>query len=58
MRHVVRSYDPRRVGNPCPTTGPVGMNTPVLVAVDDDHDLLRDVERELRNRYASDYRSS
>jgi thioredoxin reductase (NADPH) len=32
------------------------MSNPVLVAVDDDPDLLRDVERELRNRYASDYR--
>jgi thioredoxin reductase (NADPH) len=29
---------------------------PLLVAVDDDPDLLRDVERELVNRYASDYR--
>jgi hypothetical protein len=32
------------------------VNNPVLVAVDDDPDVLRDVERELRNRYASDYR--
>jgi thioredoxin reductase (NADPH) len=32
------------------------MSLPVLVAVDDDPDLLRDVERELRNRYSSDYR--
>jgi thioredoxin reductase (NADPH) len=31
-------------------------SAPLLVAVDDDPDLLRDVERELRNRYASDYR--
>ena len=32
------------------------MSAPLLVAVDDDPDLLRDVERELVNRYASDYR--
>ena len=32
------------------------MSGPLLVAVDDDPDLLRDVERELRNRYAADYR--
>jgi thioredoxin reductase (NADPH) len=32
------------------------MSTPLLVAVDDDPDLLRDVERELRNRYEPDYR--
>ncbi len=32
------------------------MSAPVLVAVDDDPDLLRDVERELRNRYEADYR--
>ncbi|WP_138735314.1 FAD-dependent oxidoreductase [Modestobacter excelsi] len=32
------------------------MSTPVLVAVDDHPDLLRDVERELRNRYTADYR--
>jgi thioredoxin reductase (NADPH) len=32
------------------------MSAPVLVAVDDDPDLLADVERELRNRYAIDYR--
>ncbi|MGY1640873.1 FAD-dependent oxidoreductase [Geodermatophilus sp. SYSU D00703] len=31
-------------------------SAPLLIAVDDDPDLLRDVERELRNRYASDYR--
>ena len=31
-------------------------DVPVLVAVDDDPDLLRDVERELRNRYVQDYR--
>jgi thioredoxin reductase (NADPH) len=32
------------------------MSTPLLVAVEDDPDLLRDVERELRNRYEPDYR--
>jgi thioredoxin reductase (NADPH) len=32
------------------------MSAPVLVAVDDDPGLLRDVERELRNRYEPDYR--
>jgi thioredoxin reductase (NADPH) len=32
------------------------MSVPLLVAVDDDPDLLRDVERELRNRYEPDYR--
>ena len=32
------------------------MSGPLLVAVEDDPDLLRDVERELRNRYAADYR--
>jgi thioredoxin reductase (NADPH) len=32
------------------------MSEPQLVAVDDDPGLLRDVERELRNRYAADYR--
>ena len=32
------------------------MSAPLLVAIDDDPDLLADVERELRNRYASDYR--
>jgi thioredoxin reductase (NADPH) len=32
------------------------MSVPLLVAVDDDPDLLRDVERELRNRYVPDYR--
>ncbi|KAE8765746.1 FAD-dependent oxidoreductase [Georgenia thermotolerans] len=31
------------------------MNKALLVAVDDDPDLLRDVERELGNRYARDY---
>lgn len=32
------------------------MNVPLLVAVDDDPDQLRDVERELHNRYEPDYR--
>src|SRR3712207_3162905 len=32
------------------------MSAPLIVAVDDDPALLRDVERELRNRYQSDYR--
>ena len=32
------------------------MSAPLLVAVDDDPDLLRDVERELRARYVADYR--
>ena len=32
------------------------MSRPVLVAVDDDPALLRDVDRELQNRYAADYR--
>ena len=32
------------------------MSGPVLLAVDDDYDVLRDVERELRDRYARHYR--
>jgi thioredoxin reductase (NADPH) len=56
VTEIVRSYDHRRVGDDCPTTGPGGMSGPLLVAVDDDPDLLRDVERELRTRYAADYR--
>jgi thioredoxin reductase (NADPH) len=32
------------------------MSVPLLVAVDDDPDLLREVERELHNRYVPDYR--
>jgi hypothetical protein len=32
------------------------MSVPLLVAVDDDLDQLRDAERELRNRYEPDYR--
>ena len=35
---------------------PAAPPAPLLVAVDDDLDLLRDVERELRNRYEPDYR--
>jgi thioredoxin reductase (NADPH) len=44
------------MGDDSPTSPPAGMSSPVLVAVDDDPDLLRDLERELRNRYESDYR--
>ena len=47
---------PIHVGDNSPRTGPAGMNGPLLVAVDDDPALLRDVERELRNRYVPDYR--
>ena len=32
------------------------MPNPVLVAVEDDADALRDIERELRDRYARHYR--
>ena len=32
------------------------MSAPVLVVVDEDPSLLRDVERELRKRYEPDYR--
>ncbi len=32
------------------------MSIPVLIAVDGDPELMRDVERELRNRYTPDYR--
>ena len=32
------------------------MAGPVLVAIDDNPDLLRDVERELRDRYERHYR--
>jgi thioredoxin reductase (NADPH) len=32
------------------------MNAPLILAVDDDPDLLAAVERELRSRYAADYR--
>jgi thioredoxin reductase (NADPH) len=34
------------------------MSVPVLLAVDDDPDLLADLERELTNRYVPDYRVS
>ena len=44
------------MGDQPPTTGPAGTSTPVLVVVDDDPDLLRDVETELRKRYEPDYR--
>ncbi|WP_205739693.1 FAD-dependent oxidoreductase [Georgenia sp. SYP-B2076] len=44
------------MGNTRPTARPAGMSRPLLVAVDDDPDLLRDVERELRGRYVPDYR--
>jgi thioredoxin reductase (NADPH) len=49
---------PVHVGPICPTSGPDGMSIPLLLAVDDDPDRLRDVERELRNRYEADYRVS
>src|SRR4051794_38849410 len=45
-----------RMGDNGPMARPAGANAPVLVAVDDHPDLLRDVERELRHRYATDYR--
>ena len=32
------------------------MNVPLIIAVDDDPDLLAAVERELRTRYSPDYR--
>jgi thioredoxin reductase (NADPH) len=32
------------------------MSSPVLVAVDEDAGVMRDVERELRDRYARHYR--
>jgi thioredoxin reductase (NADPH) len=44
------------VGDNRPTTRPADVSVPLLVAVDDAPALLRDVERELRNRYESDYR--
>jgi thioredoxin reductase (NADPH) len=44
------------VGDNCPTTGPAGTSVPLLIAVDDDPALLRDLERELHNRYEPDYR--
>src|SRR4051794_8132340 len=45
-----------RMGDNGPMARPAGANAPVLVAVDDHPGLLRDVERELRHRYATDYR--
>jgi thioredoxin reductase (NADPH) len=47
---------PMHVGDNSPRTGPAGMNGPLLVAVDDNPALLRDVQRELCNRYVPDYR--
>src|SRR4051794_35544537 len=52
---------PPLVRSPCmgdngPMARPAGASAPLLVAVDDHPGLLRDVERELRNRYAADYR--
>jgi thioredoxin reductase (NADPH) len=44
------------VGDTGPTIRARGMTIPVVVAVDDDPVLLADVERELRKRYAPDYR--
>ncbi len=44
------------MGGNRPTTRPADVSVPLLVAVDDAPALLRDVERELRNRYESDYR--
>ena len=32
------------------------MAKPVLLTVDDDHEVLRAIERDLRRRYARDYR--
>src|SRR4051794_2858782 len=45
-----------RMGDNGPMARPAGASAPVLVAVDDHPVLLRDVERELRHRYATDYR--
>src|SRR3954466_864468 len=45
-----------RMGDNGPMARSAGASAPVLVAVDDHPGLLRDVERELRNRYATDYR--
>ena len=44
------------MGDNRPTTRPADVSAPLLVAVDDAPALLRDVERELRNRYEPDYR--
>src|SRR3954466_5622113 len=45
-----------RMGDNGPMARSAGASAPVLVAVDDHPGLLRDVERELRHRYATDYR--
>jgi hypothetical protein len=58
-RLVVRlelTHDHECVGDNCPTIRTAGMSVPLLVAVDDDPELLREVERELTNRYVPDYR--
>ena len=39
-----------------PANPPAASGIPVLVAVEDQPDLLRDVQRELNNRYVPDYR--
>ena len=44
------------MGDNRPTTRPADVSGPLLVAVDDAPALLRDLERELRNRYEPDYR--
>ncbi|TFV62269.1 pyridine nucleotide-disulfide oxidoreductase [Geodermatophilus sp. DF01-2] len=44
------------MGDDRPTTTPSRAGGPWLIAVDDDPGQLCDVERELRNRYAHDYR--
>jgi thioredoxin reductase (NADPH) len=44
-----------RMGDTHPLRSSVDGRAPMLVAVDDDPDLLRDVEHELRNRYTADY---
>ncbi|MCU1668435.1 MAG: Thioredoxin-disulfide reductase [Blastococcus sp.] len=49
-------YGDGGVGDNCPTVRQAVMSVPLLVAVDDDRDLLRSIERELRNRYEPDYR--
>jgi len=44
------------VGDNRPTTRPADVSAPLLVTVDEAPALLRDLERELRNRYEPDYR--
>lgn len=44
------------MGDERPATGRTGTSSPLLVVVDDDPNLLRDVEIELRKRYEPDYR--